>query len=145
MVESKDALTNELSSHGVDANVDEVHRQLSDYHEEFMKSQKVVSQMTSDEIDMSILDDILGEDKGKKAAAAVQAATVASTDATKSSSSAAPVDVKADREKLFEKAGISAPKNELEKERHRFYSQVELQTFENIATEDDVANFKQIR
>lgn len=139
MLEDNETLSKELKSHGiVDVNVEDVQRQLADFHDELVKNQQASA--SSDEIDMSILDDILGEEKSQKLGKEQAAAATA---AAKSGESSGASNSTVWENLVKEKVGM--PKTGLEKERHSFYSQVEMQSFENIASDDDVEHFKQIR
>ena len=137
-MEDKDALLTEMKNHGVDAaEVEDIERQLSAYASE-LQSKPSTSAATTDAIDMSVLDDILGNDKR----------TEESAEEVSSSSSAAPAPQPAlspeEWNQLVQKH-IKSPKTTLDQERHQFFSQVEYDLLETAKTEDDLVHFKKLR
>lgn len=128
-----------MKNHGVqESEVEDVERQLLEYSHELQNKASSSASSTNDSIDMSVLDDILGDNKRTENASEEETPSTAST--SSNSQNLSPEEWS----KLV-KQHVKVPKTTLDKERHSFFNQVEYNSFESAKSEDDLIRFKTLR
>lgn len=140
VLESKEALVKEMKNHGVaESEVEDVERQLLEYSHELQNKASSSASSTNDSIDMSVLDDILGDNKRSDHASEEDAPAAVST------SSASNHNFSPEEWNKLVRQHVKLPKTSLDMERHNFYNQVEYDSFESAKSEDDLIRFKTLR